>query len=677
MAATDSVFRKSGRDKQVVSGEINSMDTGDRMTMQEAEKEIECYKKIFDVVRLLSKESITKIKRCKESGSEDIECQCFAFWKRGYACENCISQKVLEDKIQRAKLEFMEEEIYQVTARYLEIDGEPYVLECIRHLDDDSLLDATGRNKLVHKLAHYDEELYLDALTGAYNRRYFEDRVKKTVLPSGVAVIDMDDFKLCNDTYGHNAGDAALEIMVQSISKCIRKTDTLIRYGGDEFLLIMPGIAEDLFLKKLQQIQKKIQSAVIPQYPRMQLSVSIGGVVTAQESMEEAVKRADRLMYQAKTQKNMVVTEKDAIIGMGQGKDIFTDRSKIRQQILIVDDSEINRMILTEILEEDFKIIEAENGEQALQLLQQYGTGISLVLLDIVMLVMDGFDVLNAMNQNQWIEDIPVIMISSEDSGAAVRRAYELGASDYINRPYDAKVVYQRVYNTIKLYAKQKRLITLVRNQIYEKERYSQVMISILSQIVEFRNGESGRHVMNINKLVAVLLHRLTVKTDRYHITAEDQELIITASALHDIGKIGIDGKILNKPGKLTPEEFEIMKTHTVIGASMLDSLEEYQDEKLVQIAKEICRWHHERYDGKGYPDGLVGDEIPISAQVVALADVYDALTSERVYKKAYSHEKAMKMILGGECGEFNPLLLECLVETQDYIRLSLEPASE
>ena len=291
--------------------------------------------------------------------------------------------------------------------------------------------------------------------------------------------------------------------------------------------------------------------------------------------------------------------------------------------------------------------------------------------------VMDGFDVLNAMNQNQWIEDIPVIMISSEDSGAAVRRAYELGASDYINRPYDAKVVYQRVYNTIKLYAKQKRLITLVRNQIYEKERYSQVMISILSQIVEFRNGESGRHVMNINKLVAVLLHRLTVKTDRYHITAEDQELIITASALHDIGKIGIDGKILNKPGKLTPEEFEIMKTHTVIGASMLDSLEEYQDEKLVQIAKEICRWHHERYDGKGYPDGLVGDEIPISAQVVALADVYDALTSERVYKKAYSHEKAMKMILGGECGEFNPLLLECLVETQDFIRLSLEPASE
>ena len=677
MAATDSVFRKSGRDKQVVSGEINSMDTGDRMTMQEAEKEIECYKKIFDVVRLLSKESITKIKRCKESGSEDIECQCFAFWKRGYACENCISQKVLEDKIQRAKLEFMEEEIYQVTARYLEIDGEPYVLECIRHLDDDSLLDATGRNKLVHKLAHYDEELYLDALTGAYNRRYFEDRVKKTVLPSGVAVIDMDDFKLCNDTYGHNAGDAALEIMVQSISKCIRKTDTLIRYGGDEFLLIMPGIAEDLFLKKLQQIQKKIQSAVIPQYPKMQLSVSIGGVVTAQESMEEAVKRADRLMYQAKTQKNMVVTEKDAIIGMGQGKDIFTDRSKIRQQILIVDDSEINRMILTEILEEDFKIIEAENGEQALQLLQQYGTGISLVLLDIVMPVMDGFDVLNAMNQNQWIEDIPVIMISSEDSGAAVRRAYELGASDYINRPYDAKVVYQRVYNTIKLYAKQKRLITLVRNQIYEKERYSQVMISILSQIVEFRNGESGRHVMNINKLVAVLLHRLTVKTDRYHITAEDQELIITASALHDIGKIGIDGKILNKPGKLTPEEFEIMKTHTVIGASMLDSLEEYQDEKLVQIAKEICRWHHERYDGKGYPDGLVGDEIPISAQVVALADVYDALTSERVYKKAYSHEKAMKMILGGECGEFNPLLLECLVETQDFIRLSLEPASE
>ena len=198
-------------------------------------------------------------------------------------------------------------------------------------------------------------------------------------------------------------------------------------------------------------------------------------------------------------------------------------------------------------------------------------------------------------------------------------------------------------------------------------------MVSILSQIVEFRNGESGLHVIHINLLTSLILERLQEKTDRYDISRQEQELIATASTLHDIGKIAIDEKILNKPGKLTREEFEIMKTHTVIGANMLETVEQYQNEPLIERAHEICRWHHERYDGRGYPDGLKGDEIPISAQVVALADVYDALVSKRVYKPAYSHEKAIEMILNGECGAFNPLLLECLTDIKDQLRKEMQ----
>ena len=303
--------------------------------------------------------------------------------------------------------------------------------------------------------------------------------------------------------------------------------------------------------------------------------------------------------------------------------------------------------------------------------------GISLVLLDIVMPVVDGFEVLDVMVHNHWIEDIPVIMISSEDSEPYIRRAYELGVSDYINRPFDAKVVYQRVYNTIKLYAKQRRLVTLVTDQIYEKEKNNQMMISILSQIVEFRNGESGLHVLHINVLSELLLERLVQKTDRYQISAQERSLITTASALHDIGKIGIDDKILNKPGRLTKEEFEIMKKHTLIGESMLESMGIYQNEELVKLARQICRWHHERYDGKGYPDGLMGEEIPIAVQVVSLADVYDALVSERVYKKAYSHEEAIHMILNGECGQFNPLLLSCLQDIEERIDEEFKKVAE
>ena len=449
----------------------------------------------------------------------------------------------------------------------------------------------------------------------------------------------------------------------------IRSSDKIIRFGGDEFLLVLPGIHNNIFNKKLQQIRTRIKEVKVDGYSKIRLSVSIGGVMTHNETIESAMHRADKLMLQAKShQKGMVVTEENEFGVIDNESEV-----KDRQCVLVVDDSYMNRMILTEMLKSDYEIINASSGEECLEIIEKYGTGIDIILLDIVMPGMDGFEVLNYMNNNNWIEDIPVILISSEDSNQYIRRAYEMGVSDYISRPFDAKVVYQRVLNTIKLYAKQRRLINLITDQVYEKEKNNKMMIDILSQIVEFRNNESGMHVRNISTLTGMLLEKIVQKTDKYHLSWSKRFYITNGSALHDIGKIGIPEEILNKPGKLTKEEYEIMKEHTVIGEKMLKSLELYQDEPLVKTACEIGRWHHERYDGKGYPDGLKGDEIPISAQIVSIADVYDALVSERVYKKAFSHKKAMEMILNGECGAFNPLLLECLVEIQDRIKTELD----
>lgn len=574
--------------------------------------------------------------------------------------KNSLSLRAFWEKCQKTRLEYIDSRVCQKISRYVEIDGQPHVVEILNVLDVTTESFENVREQLTAKVRGYDEELYLDALTGAYNRRYYENRIRKVRGHAGVAMIDLDDFKLYNDTCGHNAGNLVLNTVVGIIRECICKTDILIRYGGDEFLLILQDVDEEIFSKKLKQIRDMVCEAEVPGYARLRLTVSIGGVLADNETIESAVARADGLMYQAKNRKNMIVTEKSGI---------DSAEAKERQQILIVDDSQINCEILAEILKDEYRILEAANGEECINLLKQYGTGIALLLLDINMPVMDGFEVLALMNRKHWIEDIPVIMISSEDSASYVRRAYEMGASDYISRPFDVQVVHQRVSNTIKLYAKQRRLISLVTDQIREKEKNNQMMISILSQIVEFRNSESGSHVLHINIITGMLLERLMQKTDQYHLQWSDQFLITTASALHDIGKIGIDEKILNKPGKLTKEEFEIMKTHTLIGASMLKSIEMYQNEKLLQVAYQICRWHHERYDGKGYPDGLKGEEIPISAQVVAIADVYDALVCKRVYKKAFSHETAIHMILNGECGAFNPLLLECLTDIQNRLK--------
>ena len=642
------------------------MQSDGTMTNQEAEEMIKQLEKVFDIVRLLDRDTLYGGHGIASEGGD--VCQCYSFWGRDEVCENCISLKVMKDKVQRTKLELLGQDFYQVISKYVEIDGKPYVMEMINRLDREVLVDDDGKNRLLSEISGYNDKLYKDALTGVYNRRYFEEKIKSSRFSAGIAMIDLDDFKIYNDTYGHEAGDIVLDTIVQIIKKDIRKSDILIRYGGDEFLLLLPDIKDEAFEIKLRQIQQRIHNAAVPGYSQLRLSVSIGGVLSQGEKIEDAIHRADKYMYQAKITKNRVVTERSQIVEREEGK----VHKKGTQRILIIDDSEMNRMILSEMLGDEFDILEAENGEQGLKMLHQYGTSLSVVLLDIVMPVMDGFEVLDFMIKEHWDEEIPIIMISSENSPDTMRKAYEMGVVDYISRPFDARVVYRRVLNTIKLYAKQRRLVTLITNQVYEKEKNNRMMISILSQILEFRNGESGQHVLNINILTGLLLERLVQKTDKYHLNWSDRLLITTASALHDIGKIGISDKILNKPGQLSKEEFEVVKRHPIIGASILKNLALHQDEPLVKVAYEICRWHHERYDGKGYPDGLKGEQIPISAQIVSLADVYDTLVSERIYKKAYSHQEAVRMILDGECGTFNPILLECFEEIQGKIKEEL-----
>lgn len=352
------------------------------------------------------------------------------------------------------------------------------------------------------------------------------------------------------------------------------------------------------------------------------------------------------------------------------------DKENARKRVLIVDDVELNRFILKGILCADFDVVEAESGKQALDILKKESSNIAIVLLDIIMPEMDGFAVLSAMQKQGYINYIPVIIISTESTAQYVDKAYEMGATDFINKPYNPNVVLHRVLNTIKLFNRQQTLMEIVTEQVYEKHRYADMMINILSTVMEMKNGESGLHILHINTITRILTENLLRMTDKYTFSKSDIQLICVASSLHDIGKIAIPDEIINKPGKLTAEEFAVMKTHSEQGAKMIDSLTEYKDERLIKFAYEICLYHHERYDGKGYPVGLKGDEIPIWAQIVSIADVFDALISERVYKAAYSPEKALDMIINGECGLFNPLLIQCLIVSHGEIVSALSHVS-
>ena len=610
--------------------------TEQNLTRQQAEQEMACLRKIYASVRLLDPKMLA-------------EEPCYPPWKNVHPCTSCVGREAMAGKCQCSKLETLGSSLYQVTARYVEVDGKPYVMEMILPLD------ASARSSL-----RSNELIYRDALTGAYNRRFYEEELKHKYLNAGVAMIDLDDFKLCNDTYGHSAGDAALRLIVSIIHRCIRSTDMLVRYGGDELLLVLPNISAGHFVQKLRYISKRLSTAHLPEFSKLQLSASIGGVMAADIPISDAVVVADKRMYLAKRCKNTVVTEDVAPSSVCSG-------NAHRPTVLIVDDSPMNRDILSEILSDDFEVLEASNGAECLEILDARGPELSILLLDIVMPDMDGFDVLSRMAAQGLLEDLPVVMISSEDSAQTVRRAYELGASDYISRPFDARIVHRRVTNITRLYARQRRLRAMVSQQFYDREKNDQILFGILSQVMEVRYGESSHHIPRVQRSTGILLERLCQKTDCYNLTGADRRLIATAAALHDIGRMAIDDRILNAPDP-TPEQKAILRTHTILGAQMLENLSQYQDEPLVKFAIQICRWHHERWDGSGYPDGRKGDDIPIAAQVVALADAYDGLTGKRDKREALSQEEAVAALTAGKHGAFNPLLLECLRDVESRL---------
>lgn len=633
-------------------------------TKEEATAFVKSLRQVSEFVRILSKDEIEG----KHPLTADFkQSYCYRALKKDSACENCISKIVLENKSDSTKIEFINGQCYQFFAQYIIVEEVECSIETAVKINEKVLVDSIGYKEIVEKYSATYASMYTDPLTGVYNRAYYEKVEKNVNTPAGIAVIDIDDFKLCNDIYGHKAGDVALQTVTQIIRNNIRSNDKIIRIGGDEILLILDGIQEESFERKLERIRSQVRMARVKGYNKLQLSISIGAVVSMTETREVSVTKADRLMYIAKSSKNRVVSE------WNENKQItssLNERDDNKPLVLVVDDSDMNRFLLSQILLDDYNVIEACDGVEATQIIQDHFKELSIVLLDIVMPRMDGFGVLEFMNANDLIQDLPVIMISSMDEDSAIRRCYELGISDYVRRPFSADVVGKRVYNIVRLYQRQRNLQREIREQVEEREKNSRVVTSIISHVVENRNGESGPHVIHVEQITEIILNRLTELTDMYKLSKEDKKQISLASALHDIGKIGIDEKILNKPGKLTEEEYEIMKTHTTIGAIMIHQVKMEEDDTLIQFAYEICRWHHEKWDGRGYPDGLKGNYIPISAQVVSIADVYDALVSERVYKKAYSHEKAIEMIINGECGEFNPLLIQCLKDCSDRIQL-------
>ena len=633
-------------------------------TKEEATAFVKSLRQVSEFVRILSKDEIEG----KHPLTADFkQSYCYRALKKDSACENCISKIVLENKSDSTKIEFINGQCYQFFAQYIIVEGVECSIETAVKINEKVLVDSIGYKEIVEKYSATYASMYTDPLTGVYNRAYYEKVEKNVNTPAVIAVIDIDDFKLCNDIYGHKAGDVALQTVTQIIRNNIRSNDKIIRIGGDEILLILDGIQEESFERKLERIRSQVRMARVKGYNKLQLSISIGAVVSMTETREVSVTKADRLMYIAKSSKNRVVSE------WNENKQItssLNERDDNKPLVLVVDDSDMNRFLLSQILLDDYNVIEACDGVEATQIIQDHFKELSIVLLDIVMPRMDGFGVLEFMNANDLIQDLPVIMISSMDEDSAIRRCYELGISDYVRRPFSADVVGKRVYNIVRLYQRQRNLQREIREQVEEREKNSRVVTSIISHVVENRNGESGPHVIHVEQITEIILNRLTELTDMYKLSKEDKKQISLASALHDIGKIGIDEKILNKPGKLTEEEYEIMKTHTTIGAIMIHQVKMEEDDTLIQFAYEICRWHHEKWDGRGYPDGLKRNYIPISAQVVSIADVYDALVSERVYKKAYSHEKAIEMIINGECGEFNPLLIQCLKDCSDRIQL-------
>lgn len=555
--------------------------------------------------------------------------------------------------------------------------GEPIQVAGVRELKDmaRSYNAAYSRNIESKEMLRLRAER--DPMTGLLNQDTFTSRVQQLLHSNtklALLMIDVDYFKHINDAFGHETGNRALKKIAAMLVDSFRPDDYVIRYGGDEFVVVMLNTTKEdaeTLEQKIDQLNEKLQQ---PEDGFPPLSLSVGASFSEKGFHDELFQQADQAMYEVKRRGRcgFAVYRENAD---DERKDT-PRQAQDKPRLLLADDSEVNREILCSMLEDEYEIHQVVNGQQAIEEIDKSGYTLTAVLLDLMMPVRDGYDVLAHMKKHRWHEVLPVIIISSETDPGCIGKAYDLGATDFVTRPFDAQIVRRRVRNTVDLNLKYRRMSNLLTRKIHDRIEDYHMLLSMLGQIMEFRNQEGGDHVLHIGRVVEQLLECLMRKNTPYKLTREEADTIRFASALHDIGKITIPDEILNKPGKLTPEERVIMETHSAAGAALLEQMEGFAGNALRSSAWEICRWHHERYDGKGYPDGLVGDAIPISAQVVSVADVYDALTSERCYKSSFSHEEAIRMIMNGECGAFNPLLLDCLREIADQLPAKLRKSA-
>ena len=622
------------------------------------DEETKVLKNVFDYVAALSPSDVEKLTSKDGAESCRFDCSSEEICAVNRPDFHSVAKVALQNKTQASAVDRLDGRLVEIIARYTEIDGSPYVLELVRFLPDIGALDEIDQTSDDDDLSQNFNKVYVDVLTGTYNRRYYEEKLKSVHSKAAVLMLDLDDFKVYNDVYGHLAGDAVLTAVAGTMRATLRSTDKIIRYGGDEFVIIMSDMRKKMLGVVLRNLVRRISEIVVSDYAGIKVTVSVGAVMCNGGKIEDAVRSADQLLYKAKK------TDKKIIIGDSSAEDVGLNKAKV----LIVDDIEENRIELADILKNGYEVLEAENATEGIKIIEEQGVSLSAVLLDLSMPFGGGTDVMNYLRDNSYVGDIPVIVIDGDESAASVRDDYKSGVADYVNRPFDAKGVYRCVTSAINLYTKQRRLLSAVTEEIVENEKNSRIMANILGKLLRVHIGKGKDVNPSVKTLAEMLLRKLTAKTSKYCLTNREVSLISAAAALHDIGKLRVDNNLLNKPSALTAEEFEKIKLHTVYGCQMLDAMGEYSDEPLVQCASDICRWHHERYDGNGYPDGLVGDQIPIAAQVISLTSVFDALTSERPYRRAYPVATAIKMIVDGECGAFNPLLIESLLELEPML---------
>lgn len=675
------------------------MQSNKNLTLNEIKQKMKTLAEGYTYVRLFFGDNIIA---CYDEKGEIKAGNCYDIFKEKTRCADCVARRTLSSKKSEMKVELRGDDFYFVKTKYLESEGKSYVIELINKFkkseasalllkaryssvlkgdgkelsagnasgEEESEIEKSaykpvngafddfsgGRSKSVSDgknggYGEYFEKIYKDALGICFNRRYYEEKIKNKKIRAAVAILDVDDFKLYNDVYGHSMGDSVIKIISGEIKRLLRENDELVRFGGDEFLIIMPDIAESAARDLLNRVRVAINKAQIPFYSEIKLSASIGGAMSAvDEIIEKTVEKADALMYRAKKEKNVVAFEY-----------VKNGLKREKLNVLIVDDSELNREILSSILKNEFNVIEAGSGEECVEILKRAEKEIAVVLLDLIMPGLDGFAVLEYMNVTRLIERTPVIMITGDESGESLSRAYDLGVVDYITRPFDVKVVYRRVASTLLLYKKQMRLVEHANEQTRRTRKTVRAMVDILGKIVEYHAFGRGYHLAEVHRLTLLLLKALAHKTDKYKLGGTDVETIAAASIYHDIGKVALNPALVKKTENITESEREIIKTHTLLGAQMLDELGGHKTEPLIKYACEICKYHHERYDGSGYPCGLKGDETPISAQVVGAVTSFMALVSGAADKNAYSPEQTVEIMKSGKFGKFNPIVLDCL----------------